>query len=738
MPTSSQAPNPLADPRLAEAVALHQQGRRGEALLRYNQLLSQMPGNIQARYFRGLLHLQSGEFDAGISDLTHVVKRQPEHVDAHYNLGLAYSRQGRQQKALDAFDRVLAMAPARMEARFHKGLSLASLARYEEACVCFEQAIALSPGTAVAHLNLGNALSELGRLAEALRAFEKAIALDPALAEAHNGMGVALAKLYRHEDAARHFREAIRLKPKLVEAYTGLSDALRVMGQDEAAVSCCDAALHAHPGDAVAYVVRGMSQAKLGRYGQALADFEQALVIQGDNAAAHNELGSILYCWGRQDDALVHAERAIVLVPENEAFLSGQLFNRLYNATVRADDMAAHHRLYGERFAAPLRPLWRPHANDRDPERPLRVGFVSGDFRQHPVGHFMASLLSSLQTPAFRLFAYANHRLDDALTGRIRPQFESWRNVYRLDDEALADRIRADGIDILVDLSGHTADNRLKVFARKPAPVQVTYLGYPDTTGVAAIDYILGDPRTFPPEEEGLYVERPWRLPETMLCFTPPPPNLDIEVGPLPAKENGWITFGCLNKAEKIGNDRVIDAWARILHGVPDSRLLLQNKPYGDPSVAESVRRRFAERGIGEDRLILIGKLSWEAHLSTYNRIDIALDPFPYNGTTTSVEGLWMGVPFLALKGDRLVSHMGESILHAAGMPEWIAQDLDDYVNKAIAFAGGLPSLMNTRVGLRARMLGSAICDAPRFARDLQAAFRGMWRRWCDQSDHLG
>ena len=270
------------------------------------------------------------------------------------------------------------------------------------------------------------------------------------------------------------------------------------------------------------------------------------------------------------------------------------------------------------------------------------------------------------------------------------------------------------------------------MFARKPAPVQVTYLGYPDTTGLSAMDYILGDSRMFPEEEEALYVEKPWRLPDTSLCFMPP--DLPVEVGALPAVQNGFITFGCMNKRDKV-NDAVIATWARILRAVPGSRLLLQGKPYGDAGVADYVRSRFAERGIEGDRLELIGSLSWREHLEIYNRVDIALDPFPYNGTTTSVEGLWMGVPLLALKGDRLVSHMGESILHAVDMPDWIAADEDDYVAKAVAFRRRPVRAGDLRAGLRYRLLASPICDAPRFARNLEAAFRGMWRKWCAQQN---
>lgn len=375
-----------------------------------------------------------------------------------------------------------------------------------------------------------------------------------------------------------------------------------------------------------------------------------------------------------------------------------------------------------------LKSAWQPHTNFPDSVQSLRVGFVSPDLRRHSVGYFMADLLVSLKGTGLKLYAYSNGGKHDDLTERIKSQVAAWRECQAMSDDTLAAQIRADGIDILVDLAGHTMGNRLLVFARKPAPVQVSYLGYPDTTGLSAIDYILGDHWMFPPAEEALNVEKLWRLPDTSLCFTPP--DLPVEWGPLPAAQNGFIFFGCLNKTEKV-NDVVAATWAKILNAVPASRLLLQNKAYGDAGIAAQVLRHFAEHGIEGDRLELIGELLWRGHMDFYNRVDIALDPFPYNGTTTSVEGLWMGVPLLILKWDRLVAHMGESIMNAVGMTDWIATGEDDYVAKAGAFASDLGALSGVRAGLRQRLLTSPLCDAPRFARNLEEAFKGMWRAWC-------
>jgi predicted O-linked N-acetylglucosamine transferase (SPINDLY family) len=535
----------------------------------------------------------------------------------------------------------------------------------------------------------------------------------------------------RYGEAGQQFKQAIILKPDFVEAFVRWGRALHEMGQLKAARACWEKIIELEPERAEAYAGLGTELKAEGEHARALARFQQALSLDASNAQACIGLGNALITRGSAVEGLAWLEKAVAINPESFLHQSNLLFNLHYLAGLAAEDVAARHHAFGTGFEAPLKPCRQPHANVPDPERTLRVGFVSGDFRNHPVGFFMADLLAGLTGTGLELNAYANQYLNDDLTDRIKPMFKGWCVCKGLNDDELAARIRADGIDVLVDLSGHTDGNRLLTFARKPAPVQVSYLGYPDTTGLSAIDYLLGDTPMFPESEEALYAEKPWRLPDTALCFTPP--DLPVEVGPLPAMRNGFVTFGCLNKSEKV-SDAAVETWARILHAVPGSRLLLQNKPYDDADIASHMRSRFAERGIEADRVALIGKLTWQAHMETYNRVDIALDPFPYNGTTTSVEGLWMGVPLLALKGDRLVAHMGESILHAVDMPEWIAADAGDYVARAVAFASDLSALADVRAGLRQRLLASPICDAPRFARNLEEAFRGMWRKWCSQA----
>jgi predicted O-linked N-acetylglucosamine transferase (SPINDLY family) len=314
------------------------------------------------------------------------------------------------------------------------------------------------------------------------------------------------------------------------------------------------------------------------------------------------------------------------------------------------------------------------------------------------------------------------------MTERLKPLFRRWTRVIGLRDAALAARIHEDAIDILIDLAGHTADNRLSVFARKSAPVQVAWLGYFATTGVQGMDYLLADPQVSPVDEASHFSETVWRLPEIYYCFTPP--NVQLPVALLPAASNGHVTFGCFNKLTKM-NDEVVQVWSRVLHALPAAKLMLKSKGLGDAAQRISVLQRYARHGIAPERLILEGASPRVEYLAAYRQVDIALDPFPYPGGTTTVEGLWMGVPALTLKGDRFIGHQGETIMTNAGLGEWIAQDMDDYVAKAITFGGDLAALADLRGRLRGQLLASPVCDAPRFARNFETALRGMWTKWC-------
>ena len=336
-------------------------------------------------------------------------------------------------------------------------------------------------------------------------------------------------------------------------------------------------------------------------------------------------------------------------------------------------------------------------------------------------------MINELSRTKVELFAYPTNLLEDELTLRIKPHFAAWQPLSSISNESAANLIHGDGIRILIDLSGHTAGNRLPIFAWKPAPVQITWLGYFASTGVAEIDYILGDPYVTPAEEADHFIEKIWQLPESYLCFTEP--DIALEVMPLPALSLGTITFGCFNNLLKM-TDEVVSLRAKILNATPGSKLFLKDTRLQYDSVRNKVLSRFAVHGIVADQLILEGPSPRAEYLACYNRVDIALSPHPYGGGTTSAEGLWMGVPVLTKRGDYFLSHLGESIAHNTGLSDWIAADEDEYVAKAVKFSSDLDGLMKLRAGLRAQVLASPLFDAARFAAHFEEAVWSMWSKW--------
>ena len=541
---------------------------------------------------------------------------------------------------------------------------------------------------------LGAALQAQGK--DALSPMERARTLLPDDAEAHNNLGAVLKTHGQLDEAAASFRRALEIKPDYAEAHSNLGTVL----QD------------------------------FSRLDDAVTSYRRALAIKPGLAEVHGNLGNALNDLGQFDEAAASMRRALEINPDSAVARSNLLFAHNYKADLPAAMLLDEARQFGALVTRQA----RPHTDWRNPPYPgrcLRVGLVSADLRNHAVGFFLEGMLAALASRAagsLELIAYPCDPRTDELTDRIKSVCHDWRPAAGLGDEALARQIRNDGIDILIDLAGHTAHNRLPLFAWKPAPVQLSWLGYFATTGVAQIDYLLADPHTLPPGEECHFTETVWRLPETRLCFTAP--AYDIPVGPLPALANGCISFGCFNHLAKM-NDAVVALWSRILLAVPGSRLLLKNRQLADAGARDATLARFAAHGIGAARLILEGPSARAEYLAAYQRVDLALDPFPYPGGTTSVEGLWMGVPMLSLALQSFLSRQGVGILMNAGLPNWIATDAEDYVARAIAHARDIPRLAALRCGLRQTVLASPLFDAPRFAGHFEAALRAIWSQWC-------
>jgi protein O-GlcNAc transferase len=559
------------------------------------------------------------------------------------------------------------------------------------------EANALMPNRVSVVTNLSAVLLEQNKLSEAKAFAQQAVTLDPNNHQGWSNLGYCSASLGESVTAVPYFRKAIEIQPDYVEAYSNLGNTL----------------------------------VDLGRLEEAEVVYRQALNIRPDYADAHSNLGNTLMDLGRLKEAEACYQKALKIEPDFTSAHSNLLFLHNYLADQPTATLLAGARRFGELVAQHTEPTtdW---PNPPDADKCLRVGLMSGDLRAHPVGYFMEAVADAIATAdgKMELIAYPTVNRSDAVTERIKDCCQEWHSAVGIPDELLAQCIRDDGIDILIDLAGHTAHNRLPLFAWHPAPVQASWLGYFATTGMSDMDYLIADPWTVPKGEEAHFTETVWRLPETYLCFTPPP--VDVEVAPLPALANGYITFGCFNNLTKM-NDNVVTLWVRVLQAVPGSRLFLKTKQLGEATVRQSVIDRFAHHAIAAERLILEGASPRAELLGAYNRVDMALDPFPYPGGTTSVEALWMGVPVLTLAGDRFLSHIGESIQHNAGLPDWIGANADDYVVRAASHAADLQRLSELRKGLRQQVLASPLFDAQRFAHHFEAALRGMWTRWCDQ-----
>ncbi len=489
------------------------------------------------------------------------------------------------------------------------------------------------------------------------------------------------------------------------------------------------------PGVANLHYNLGKLYDDLERYPEAIAQYRRAIEINPKHTLAHTNLGLALREVGQFDDAIESLKRAVALQPATQLLVQNLISTLNYAPDMNTADIFDAHKKCGQQFERSIAQFAarnasvgeEANARHESGARPLRIGYVSPDFRQHSVAHFIEPVLAAHDKKSFDVFCYYNDTVSDDTTLRIQSLVPHWRVLAELSDHDAARKVQEDKIDILVDLAGHTNRNSLMMFARKPAPVQATWLGYPNTTGFSCMDYRITDALCDPVGmTDALHTEKLIRLPDSFSCFTPPAnsPN----VGALAALHGNGIMFGSFNYFIKM-NERVIETWARILARVANSRLTLKYRSLNSESVQNVVCAAFAKHGVARDRLVLLGNdASQLDHLARYNKIDIALDPFPYNGTTTTCDALWMGVPVIALAGKTHVSRVGVSQLTNIGLPELIAADKDEYVEVAVALASDLPRLAQLRSELRQRMHISPLMDAPRFTRNLEAAFMQMWR----------
>jgi predicted O-linked N-acetylglucosamine transferase (SPINDLY family) len=706
-------------------VALFDQERYSEGIALARTMTERFPQHgFGWKVLGALLRSQGNSIDA-LHPLQKSAQLEPQDAQAQSNLGLVLGDLKRLPEAEACHRRALAIQPRFADAHNNLGNALKLQGRLADAEASYRKALALKPGYAEAHNNLGVTLYEQNRLPEAEAAYRAALAIQPDYADAYNNLGNALSKQRQPAEAESNLRRALRYRPDFADAHYNLASALRDLGRPNEAINSFRQALALKPDSAEAHLNLGVTLNDLGRLKDAENSYRAALRVNAAYPEAHNNLGNTLREQGRLPEAEASYRRALTLKPAYPEAYSNLLFNHCCAANCTASYYREEARQYGLMLEGMTGARYSAWSCAAPPGR-LRVGLISGDLRNHPVGYFLESLVSHIDPARIELIAYPTNHYYDDLSARVAPFFAAWKPLADYGDEEAARLIHADGVHVLIDASGHTAGHRLPVFARKPAPIQVSWLGYFASTGVPEIDYVLGDPLVMPEEEEAHFTEKVWRLPESYLCFTAP--DIALEVAALPAKSAGYITFASFNNLSKV-NEAVIALWSRVLCAVPKSRLFLKTKHLNDPALCATMRQRFAAFGIPADRLLLEGSSPRAELLAAYQRVDIALDPFPYPGGTTSVEALWMGVPLITRRGDRFLSHMGESIAHNAGLADWIAANDNDYVAKAVYHSTHLERLAALRAGLRAQVLASPLFNAPRFARNFEAALWGMWQR---------
>lgn len=710
--------------------------QHAQAIVAYDKALTLKPDFVDAEVAKGAALQDLRHTEDAITSFRRALAINPDYAEAHYNLGGALEEQGKLDDAADALRKAIEIKKDYTEAHVRLGAIFYELGRFDDAVESYSKALKIQPERVEALNNHAAALVKLGLADAAIESYQRALALAPAQAEVLSNLGVVQKRLGKFDDAVASYRRALAISPDFAEAHNNLGTVLHKLGRINEALQSYQHALKIDPENADAHNNLGILQNQLGQLEAAAASFRRSLERNPGCMDALSNLGSVLADLGQLESAAASYRRALEIDPGHTIAHSNMLFTHNYLAEQSSLQLLAEAQRFGEVVAQKAIPYttWN---TPRDPTRCLRIGIVSADLRQHPVGYFAENTLTTLAHLAagrLKLFAYSNYHETDTTTLRIKASCHGWHDVYGISDDRLAQLIYEDGIDILIDLSGHTGDNRLPMFAWKPAPVQVTWLGYFATTGVAAIDYLIADPWTLPESEESSFSETIWRLPETRLCFTPP--SILLNVTPPPVLTNGHITFGCFNNLTKM-NEQVVRLWARILAAVPNSRLYLKARALGEVAVQQSVIKRFAEHGIDPQRLTLETYVPRANYLEAYNQIDIALDPFPYTGGTTTVEALWMGVPVLTLAGRLFLARQGVGLLMNAGLPEWVASDQDDYLSRAVAHASDLQSLASLRARLRQQVLASPIFDASRFARHFEAALRGMWEKWCHDQDSL-
>lgn len=689
--------------KLVEYITKHHEGDYNGAIKGYKAILKAEPHNRAAKMFYGVALNQSGQSVAALKCLNEVLQSAPDSVDVLYHLGVVFQSLGRLDDAYSNFTKALRINPQNVSVLSARAKVFSSLGRHQEGLNDAETAISLNSGYAEAYLHKGICLFGMAEYEKAVESYKVALSIQPNSPEAYNNIGTIYMAHEKYEDAIVCFDQAVQLRPDYGSAHNNLGVCHYQLNHYDQALSHFDLSLKYKPGDASTLGNQAGVLRHVGRFDEAKPLFEKALKL---NPALSHVHSNYLMCLHYMDD-----------VPRKLMFKAHKDFDRKYG-----------------RPLAPKSPIKFP--NVKDEGRPLRVGMVSANFSRHPVGYMILPALDHMDKDQVHFYGYSDLKVgkNDDFTARIQENCQSWVKTLGMNDDELYDQIRRDEIDILLDLTGHAeGGGRLLVFARRAAPVQVEWIGgLFDTSGMKEMDWIIGDQIEIPEGDDEWYTERVYRMPDDYICYEPP--HYAPDVTSLPALENGYVTFGNLNNPSKT-NDYSLRLWADVLAAVPGSKLLSSGKAYKHEVMRNRFYKIFEEKGLDKDRLIFEQGAGHIDFIGTYNRIDIALDPYPYSGGLTTCEALWMGVPVVALPGPTFAGKHAATHLYHSGFGEWIAQDAQDYVDRAKKWSADLDALSTLREGLREKVAASPLVNGALFADNLHKAFRSMWQDWLSTSE---
>ena len=753
---------------LAEAARLLTSGHLDSARALYQQVLSVQSASVVALRSLAYIARQRGQAGQAAGYIARAIAAQPADPKLRVAHAQLLKAGGDMAGARAAFQAAIDLDPCCVDAWLGLGVLLRAQGELNGALECCERVRELAPEDAGALVNLGNVLAEMQRIDDAEAAYRHAIRIAPQMSDAFSNLGKLVATHGRPEEGKECLRQALALNSSDVDAALHLGQLERATGRLEAAHAIVAAAVAAAPQNALGRFLLAETLKELNQYEESIAHYRECVRLDPQWVEPLVSLSLVLRSVGRVSESELLTQRALALAPNDAEARFGvadALFHcgdaeaafQVQQELVQRDDcpdyvfqtflamsnyvpgmapatLARSYAKFEERFVGRI--VHFTHRQKRDAQRRLRIGYLSADFRDHSVAYFVEPVWVRHDRAQVEAFAYFNNVNGDAVTQRLRGCTDGWMECGEANDDVLGQRIHDDRIDILVDLSGHTGGNRLHMLARKPAPVQVTWLGYPTTTGMSAIDYRISDWEVDPAGYEDYSTERLVRMSSSYYCYRPPvdaPP-----VGPLPARGAGRVTFASFNNLGKVSAE-ALALWGRILEAVPGSQLLLKSKALLDEGVRRRVLDRVSAAGMDVHRVRLHGwSRQTDEHLGLYHEVDIGLDTYPYNGATTTCEALWMGVPVVTLKGNTHASRMGASVLKAAGFGHWVAESAEEYVHLAVQLAGQQEQLEQLRGSLRERLRGSRLLDETGFTRELEAAYRQMWLSWCESGERAG